>query len=165
MKLALMARAVFHWNGVLTVKAINQAASAQGSNQVISEVEAVALVGTVAASRLSLINVNSMYTGVYTVQTGAVLQAHVHGADTSLGAAQVDLDGGELDLRGVEDYLPNALLHYGYQPSPNPTNTDLDLNNNGGLLGGSLDFGGDPTAGRGVATKVQGAPKQSAIVV
>ena len=62
------------------------------------------------------------------------------GADSGLGAADVALDGGTLEIDGQDATTNNALRHFGYQ-----INNDalaLDLHNNGGLMGG-----GDPTLG------------------
>ena len=141
-------------NAVLTVSKVAQQAVASGSNTIASIISGVSLDVDVAGGALSLSSLDNAYTGIITVHSNATVYVDVLDTQSGLGNASVDLNGGTLELVGLDKTINDALHHYGYQPTdPNPENNDLDLDQNGGLLGNSLDFGGDPTAGRGYTAR------------
>lgn len=94
----------------------------------------------VQAGALTLGAVNTLDAAdTVNVRTGGQLNVAATGNTTALGSARVVMTGGEVEFIGTATTtIDNALSHYGYH-TPNATTdgTVLDLNGNGGLLGGA----------------------------
>ncbi|MFT5527215.1 MAG: hypothetical protein ACI9HK_005197, partial [Pirellulaceae bacterium] len=122
-------------NGTLQADAVTQTA---GNNEISAQLQGVGIQITLDAGTLRLSDTsNPLISSANVAINGGTLFAHIDGANNfALGSAAVSIDGGTLEVAssGGLTVTPDALGHYGYHR--NNDNTTLDLNNNGGMMGG-----------------------------
>ncbi len=123
-------------NGTLTTDIIEHVGGGTTTFDATSTITSSAFSGVVSDGRLEFEGVNQNISAGQWTLTGGTLAVSVNGSDSSLGdgAVNVEAAGGELEMNGIVTEPLNVLSHYGFHI--NNDSLAMDLNNNGGMVGG-----------------------------
>jgi autotransporter-associated beta strand protein len=144
--------------GTLTIGAITQTGT--GVNVIDARLDAsgvAGFVGSVSAGSLTLSDASNLFDAsddTWTVNTGGTLVVSAAGTISSLGLADVVLNGGTLDINADPGHIANALDHFGFHTD---TQGLLDLNNNDGLLNNFNPTTANNFEGHGLLTNGPGS--------
>lgn len=116
-------------NGTLNTNRIDQQAAATGTNTITAQIASVIFTGIVSGGQLNLANTAnsaSINAGLWTINAGGKIVTTTSGANTGIGQADVDANGGTLEFGAGTSTTVSSLIERWYPNVFADTNLIID---------------------------------------